>query len=104
MHITSLAADERFISLNGTSHLVDASSVHRVPNTVEHKPCRALSNFDSVCDFVATDPVLTVREEPHCRKPFVERNCAVLKDRAYLNRELLFAIKALPHQSRSKKR
>lgn len=104
VHVSRLAADEGFIRFDLSGHLVDASSVHRVPKALQHEPCGLLRDANSASDLVAAHSILAVGKQPHRAKPLVQSYRAVLENRADLNGELLFAVKALPHQARFEKR
>jgi len=75
-----------------------------IANAVQHEPCGALRDFQRSPKFIGTDTVLAIGHEPHSGEPLVKTDCAVLKDRAHLDGELLLAIEAFPHQARPQKR
>lgn len=104
VHIAGGATDEGFIGFHRACHFVDAALVLRVSNAVEHEPCRLLSDLQRSGDFVRGNTVLAVRQHPHRAEPFVQANGAILEDRTDLDRELLPATKARPHQPRLEKR
>ena len=104
VHEASLTTDEGFVRFNGPGHFVNRSGVHRVADSVEHEPCRRLRDAEISSDFVGTDSVLAVTDEPHRGKPFVQLNGAILENRTDFNRELLATGKARPHQARLEKR
>ena len=100
VHVPRFTANERFISFDCPGHLVDRAVVHRVADSMEHEPCGLLGDFKCSRDLIRTNTVLAIGEHPHCAKPLVQPDSAVLKNRADFNRVLLFALSALPHQAR----
>lgn len=104
VHVAGIPSDKGFVGLNRVSHLVDASSVHRMANPLKHEPRATLSDLDVLGKFVAADAVLAVREQPHCSEPLIQADSAVLENRADFNRELLPATEAGPHAPRREKR
>ena len=102
VHESSSTTDEGFIYLHLLSMSADFGEriiLHRKTNPVQHEPCGLLSDAKSTRYFVGTDPVLTVRNHPHCGKPLVERQSRVLKDGADLHAELFLSVLlfAFPH-------
>jgi hypothetical protein len=104
MHITSLAADESLVRLDFARHFVDSSVMHRVPDALEHEPCRCLSHLEIAANLVTTDTVFAVCQEPHRTEPFVQWDRGIFENRADFDSELLLAIEALPHQPGLEKR
>ena len=70
--------------------------VQRCSQTLQHKPCRLLSNAKSAVDFHAANAVLAANKHPKCRHPLVQTDRRILKDRIHLERELLIATTAEP--------
>jgi hypothetical protein len=103
-HVSRLATDEGFVRFNRTSHLIDSAVVLRVPDTMQHEPRRLLSYLKCARDLVRTYSVLAVRQQPHCGEPLIESDGAILEDCPDVNRELLPAFQARPHQPRLEKR
>jgi hypothetical protein len=104
VHIPSLATDESFVRFDRARHFVDRSVVHRISDAMHHKPRRLLSHLKSAGNLVRGNAILAVRQHPHRAKPLVETNGRILEDRTDLNRVLLFAFFALPHQASRQKR
>src|SRR5258708_1706342 len=69
---------------------------------MENKPSRLLSDSQIAANFIRANPVFAVDEHPKSRKPFVERDCAILKDRSNLDGELLVTLFTLPAKLRCK--
>src|ERR1035437_6005533 len=95
VHVACLTADESFIYLNfaakfGTEEIV----LHRKANPLQHEPSRFLGNSHVLGNLVATDTVLAVSEHPSCGEPFIQRNRAVLVDRADFDGELTLGVMA----------
>lgn len=97
VHVTALAADVAFVHFHvATVKLVERLRGNRHPQTVQHEPRGFLSDAKVARHFVAADTVLAVDEQPHRGQPLRQRNRAVLKQTADLDRELLAATLALP--------
>lgn len=69
---------------------------------MEHKPSSLLCNAKVAGDFVGTDSVLAVGDDPHCGKPLVEIDGGVFKDGSDLSGELFtrMLVLALPCPTR----
>ena len=67
---------------------LEAAALHSLTNPMEHEPRGLLSDFQIARDFVTADPVLAIDYQPHGDQPLVERERAVLENRADFNREL----------------
>src|SRR5271157_6126978 len=88
VHVPSFATNERLINFDFSIELHEGSRLHSLANSMEHEPCRLLSNTKRPMQFVRTDSVLTVGQHPHGRKPLLQRKRRVLKDCPDLEREL----------------
>lgn len=102
VHESGSAPDEGFVYFDfatGTAELEESTILHGETNAMEHEPCGFLSDAKSAANFVGADTVLAVGNHPDCDKPFVERDCRVLKDSSHLARELLAGVScfAFPH-------
>src|SRR5580704_2404641 len=89
VHVTSLAADERFVHFDfaaelGTEELI----LHSKADALKHEPCRLLRDLHITCDLVAAHAVLAVSKHPRCRKPLIKRNRRIFIDRSDFDREL----------------
>jgi len=60
-------------------------------------PCGLLRDADIISQFVGTDAVLAVGNEPDAHHPLVHAERGILEDGSDLNSELLFATLAKPH-------
>lgn len=74
------------------------------PDAVHHEPSRLLSDAKSTRDFIRTDSVLGVHDEPHGYHPLVHAERRVLKDSSDLDGELLLTVLAEPDAPRRDKR
>ena len=99
VHVAGFPADEGLTCFDGARHFVDAPGMHRVTDAVKHEPRRCLSDFQIAGDFVGTDTVFALGDEPHCTEPFIEPNRGIFEDGSDLNRELFLAVQALPHHA-----
>jgi hypothetical protein len=88
MHIARLAADEGLIHFYLAAQLAAVLALMSEAHAVEHEPRGFLRNIERASYFVAADTVLSVRDEPNARKPLVETQGRILKDRTDLDREL----------------
>src|SRR6266568_1235495 len=68
VHVSSLAADERFIDFDFATIATEFAAKELIlqgkPNAMEHEPCGLLGNLEIAGNFVATDSVLAVRKHP----------------------------------------
>src|SRR5262249_49365863 len=91
VHVAGLPTDKRLIDFDGSTEHRERLVAHRQPDAVEHEPGRLLSDAERAAKFMRTDSVLAVCREPDRRKPLVESQWRVLKDRPLLHRELPLA-------------
>jgi hypothetical protein len=70
-------------------------------DTVKHEPSGFLSDIDSAGKLPRTNAVLAISQEPHSRKPLVQTERGVFKDRPDLHGELALRVvsAALPTQA-----
>jgi hypothetical protein len=71
VHVPCLAADEGFIDLVAITVSANLSTVLALlckSDSVKHEPCGLLSDTERPRNLATTDPVLTVQDQPHCRK------------------------------------
>src|SRR5262249_2152498 len=61
---------------------------HCQPEPLKHEPCGFLRDLQSVCQFVATDSILTVGEKPHSWQPLFKANWRILEDGSDFQSEL----------------
>src|ERR1700688_1432865 len=93
VHIPRLAADEGFVNFHFAAALASEEIIlHCEANPWQHEPCRLLGNSHVLSNLVATYAVLPVRKHPRWRKPFVQRNRAVLVDSPDLDGELALRV------------
>jgi hypothetical protein len=96
VHITSLAADERFIDFNVTRHLFEKrSALHRETDAMVHEPRSLLRDAKRAGDLVTANAVFAVHDHPHSREPLVEAQGAILENGSNLDRELTALVCAL---------
>jgi hypothetical protein len=98
VHVARFSADEGFINFDFARKLRGVLVLHRFANPMKHKPRSLLGQSEVSRDLVTRDPVLAVRDKPHSREPFAQRNRRFVKDSADFNRELFSAFRraALP--------
>ena len=98
MHISRLAANEGFVSLDLTRQLVADLLLVRQSNPMEHEPCGFLTDSKAAVDFPGGNTILGIGDQPHCSQPLVETDGAVLEDRPDLDGKLTLRVmgRALP--------
>jgi hypothetical protein len=107
VHVTSKTTDESFVNFNAAAKwLCKRSSLHSKSDSVDHEPRGFLRDADSSVDLVRTNSVFAVRNHPDNHQPLIQAERRILKDGAYLDRELsaLMAALALPLLLLGKKR
>ena len=104
VHEPSLTADVGFVGFDFSSHLVDAPGVHGIADAMDHEPRSLLRDLECPRDLIGTDSVFAIGNEPHRTEPFLQRNRAVFEDGPDLDRELLTAFQARPHEPRRQER
>ena len=87
--VGSLAVDIGFVGLNVPVHLLNGAEAHRQTDAMVHVPRALLRDAERPGHFVGAYPVLAVSDHPDCDKPLVEREGAILENRADLGGELL---------------
>jgi hypothetical protein len=98
VHVPCKAADESFVCFNNLSTAADfheRTALHSKSDSVEHKPCRLLSDANSPTEFIRTYSILTVGQHPNGSQPLVEGDRRILKDSPGLDAELPFGVDAL---------
>ena len=73
-------------------------------DAVHHKPSGLLRNAESAGNFIGTDSILGIHNQPNGNHPFVHAERGILKDGSHLDSELLFASLAEPKSARRDKR
>jgi hypothetical protein len=93
-----------FIGFNRpvSAELLKAATLHRLADSVEHKPRGGLSDVESAAYFVAANSILAVNDLPHSDHPLVQSKWTVLEDRTNLDRKLtaIMLLAALPQPPR----
>ena len=93
VHVPRLSADESFVYFDFAAELrAEEIILHRKANSLKHEPCRLLGNSHVFSNLVTAHAVLAVGEHPRCRKPFIQRNRAVLIDRSDFDGELALGV------------
>lgn len=59
---------------------------------LEHEPGGLLGHVKVPCQFVATDTVLAISEQPQRGEPLIESDCGILEDGSDLERELRLGV------------
>jgi len=88
VHVTTATTDEGFVSFNVPAELAAAGILHGESNAVQHEPCGLLSDADSFGEFVATDAVLAIGDQPYRNQPLVDAEWRIFHDAADLHGEL----------------
>ena len=91
VHVSRFAADESFVYFYFRSRPAEFQkrlSLHRKANPVKHEPRGLLCDAERPPDFVRTDSVFAIRNEPNCDEPLVESERRILTDSPDLGREL----------------
>lgn len=89
VHETGLTADKSFICFDVPGEFsLEAARLHCFANAVQHEPCGLLGDSEITGNLVGTDTVLAIGNHPRCRKPFVQAQRRVLKDRSRFRGEL----------------
>src|SRR6266849_3319264 len=89
VHVSSFGADVGFVCFTSALHFREAALLHSEPDALQHEPRGVLSYSDITRDLVGTDSILAVSSEPHCRKPLVQSNWRIFKDRSNFNGKFL---------------
>jgi hypothetical protein len=95
VHIASFSADERLIDLDFSTELCERTILQSEPDTVKHEPCSLLCDLQISCDFIGTDSVFAIGNQPDGGKPLVQTERRILEDGSDLDRELSFRMFAL---------
>ena len=104
MHVPGFAADESLIRFDFAGELRKCLVMHGLTDAMEHKPCAFLRDAKRSSNFTGTNAVLAVAEHPERTHPLIKSKRTILKDRAYLKRELLLTSRAEPDAARLDKR
>jgi len=97
VHVASGSPDESLIGLNfalASPKLAVCLILHSKSNTVKHEPCRLLGDLQIAGDFVTTDSILAVSDQPRCGEPLVERDRGIFHDGPDLDGELPLRVMA----------
>jgi hypothetical protein len=100
VHVPRLAADKRFVTLDGAAQLAKGARPHRLPDAVAHKPSGLLCDAERPAKLVGTDCILGIRNTPDSDEPFVESERRIFKDGHSLEAALLAAVAALEDGAR----
>jgi len=107
VHESRFAADESFVHFDFTSTPAEFHKVFAVkgkPDAMHHEPCGLLGDAKSAANLVGTDSILAVDQHPYGNHPLVHSDCGILKNRSYLDGELLLAFLAEPDSPRRNER
>jgi hypothetical protein len=90
MHITGESTDHAFVGFDraATTHLLEATTLHREPDAVEHKPCGFLTDVQISSYFARTNPVLAIADQPDGGQPLGQRQGGILENSSDLDGEL----------------
>lgn len=98
VHESRRTADEGFVCLDlgaRAAEFGDGLNLERQPQTMHHEPCGLLSDASGAVNFPRANTVLAVSHHPHCGKPLIETDGAILEDGSNLHRELAFRMASL---------
>src|ERR1700688_888419 len=88
MHVSGEATDESFIHLYffpASAKLDELLLMQGKANAVHHEPSRLLRNAQSASNFVGTNAVLGIHDEPYRDHPLIHTNRGILKNSSYLD-------------------
>ena len=96
VHIAGLAADKGFVALDFTPKLpAEVLILHSKANPMEHEPRGLLGDLDGAVEFPRGNPIPVAGNHPHGRKPLVQAERRILKNRAELDGELRLRVPGL---------
>jgi len=107
VHESGRAADEGFVYFHfatGAAEFHKVFVVQSKANAVHHEPSRFLGDSESASNFIGTDSVLGIHDEPNGNHPLVHADSGILKDGPDLDSELLLAVLAEPNAPRGNER
>ena len=96
MHIPSLAADIGFVNFDFARKLLKGSGLHRLADSMIHKPSGFLSDAKMLSEFIRANAVLHVYDHPDGRKPLVQAYRRILEYGSRLGAKLFPARLAFP--------
>lgn len=79
VHVPRFAADESLVYFDFTTELVKTRFLHRKANAVKHKPSRLLSYLQAAMQFIRTDTVLAIDNQPSGSKPLIQTQWGVFE-------------------------
>jgi len=91
MHEAGGTANESLIHFDfapASAEFQNRAVLHRKTDAMKHEPRGLLSYTESAGNFVGTDSVLAVRDQPHSDQPLTEGQGRILKDGADFDGEL----------------
>src|ERR1044072_5586480 len=83
MHVSGLAADIGLIGLDAALHFLHRAVLHRKTDAVKHEPRGLLRDSNRAVQFVGTDSVFGVSDEPESAQPFVQLNRRIFQYCSY---------------------
>ena len=96
VHVSRFTADEGLIDFDfAAKRATRVVVLHGQPNAMEHEPRGFLRDADGAGDFMATDAVPAVGDEPDGWEPLVQTKRGVLEDGPGLQRELSLRVAGL---------
>ena len=88
MHVARLATDESFVGFDFAAQLAAVLALQGQAEARQHEPRGLLSHAERTGQFVRTNAVLAVGEQPEGRKPLLETERGILEDGSNLEGEL----------------
>src|SRR5437868_2247626 len=81
VHVPRFPTNEGFVHFDFAAEFATEEIIlHRKPDTMQHEPCRLLSDLHVAGNLVAANSVLAVGDQPSCGHPLVERNSGIFHD------------------------
>jgi hypothetical protein len=92
MHVARFATDHTFIDFNFAGQLSAMLALLGKPDAVKHKPRGLLSHAQRPRDLATANTILSIQDQPHCRKPLIQTNRGIFKNGSDFNRELALGV------------
>lgn len=96
MHVPSLAANEGLVNFNLSAKFGEGSGLHGLADSMKQIPRALLSDYNTTVNFIRTNAVLRVDDQPDGSQPLVQTDRAIFHDGSDLDAEVLLALQADP--------
>src|SRR5882724_1032953 len=102
VHESGSTTDKGFVYLDfavRAAKFQERAILHCETDSVEHEPCRLLSDAKRATHFIGTNAVLAIGNHPNSDEPLAQRQCRIFEDSSNLYAELFFGMPSLafPH-------